>query len=872
MMRVSFVRLSTLVAGVALVMSCDGGPVGTKFGNGIAGGTTGTSPIVPPAPGGIDTSRPFVRIDTPVATPVQLINAGDSILVVTRIIDDRKVGTLVVRGLQYKGSASLGTLTEVERYPAITAPVGPTPFRPGLQDTIIRRYLKAATPVDTSVDSLVIQAILTDSAGNPDTTRRVVQLVNGPKVLITAPVPNDSVPRGIPFSVTVTADHPAGIDTIEVHVFGEATWPLPRLDTTVAIAFPPGTTTATFNASIFVPANAPARGRITINARARDANRNQGNAPPIVIFARAASSVAPRVTQTIPVKLEYADSITVTATADGVAAIGRVILDSTGTTVIDSIMVSYTSPFTANQTARLPLNLGLIHQGMRIQIRSFATDSSGVTGWSQGAGTLAPITNVALAFRDTSLVTYGITYRLPRVGVAGDLAVDEIRGNVFVSNTAYNLLEVWGNTAKTFSAAGVQVGSQPWGLFVSQFGANRDTLLVANSGSTTISKVDMAAATPVEALSKRIRTRNIVDFAVLFSTDANLRTTITWDGEINSFSDRPQYVAQSAGGRIFYSTKPTSAKTPGTIRWLDPALALPDAKQIWNYGRTSTTNTAEYILFHLDSIRVKKSAVTLVAGAVDTIFVCDHPYGAVGGDFCIAATQIDSVLIKAIAAGSDVEAVLGLDLATLALTDTNFVAASGDRNWIAFGEGNAAKYTGTIVDPGTPTPRVMMVNDPCCTAQPGFFSHAIQVDDIQENASDKVFGLALDTLGLQLLAHGDKSFVAAVDLPFHLRLDGVYDSFDNGAGVAFHPRAKATGTALSADRIAFTATRSGVIEAFDVAHYNQRGKYVTKGNLYGPLRVTPPLPGDPPAVILKLYGLTDVGLIVIDLRAPDIKP
>ena len=165
-----------------------------------------------------------------------------------------------------------------------------------------------------------------------------------------------------------------------------------------------------------------------------------------------------------------------------------------------------------------------------------------------------------------------------------------------------------------------------------------------------------------------------------------------------------------------------------------------------------------------------------------------------------------------------------------------------------------------------------MVNDPVGGAVPGFFSHGIQVDDLQENASEKVFGLALDSTGLQLLAHGEKTFVAAVDMPFHLRLDGLYDSFDNGAGVAFHPRARGTNTTLAANRVAFTATKSGQIEVFDVAHYNNRGRYVTKGNLYGPLRATLPLPGDPAAVILKLYGLTDAGLIVIDIRSGDIKP
>jgi hypothetical protein len=145
------------------------------------------------------------------------------------------------------------------------------------------------------------------------------------------------------------------------------------------------------------------------------------------------------------------------------------------------------------------------------------------------------------------------------------------------------------------------------------------------------------------------------------------------------------------------------------------------------------------------------------------------------------------------------------------------------------------------------------------------------VTDIVDNSAEKVFGMSIDSTGLQVTVHGLQTYVAAVDQPWHLRLDGLYDSFDNGAGVAYHPRAKSTLSA-NADRVLFTATESGVIEIVDVAHYNNRGRLTTKGNFYGPLRATGPLPGDPPEVILKLYGLSDGGLVVIDLRAADIKP
>ena len=72
--------------------------------------------------------------------------------------------------------------------------------------------------------------------------------------------------------------------------------------------------------------------------------------------------------------------------------------------------------------------------------------------------------------------------------------------------------------------------------------------------------------------------------------------------------------------------------------------------------------------------------------------------------------------------------------------------------------------------------------------------------------------------------------------------------------------------------MAFVANSTGSIEIVDVSYYISRGRLLTKNGLYGPLRATGPLPGDPPEVILKLYGLTPGGLVVIDLRASDIKP
>lgn len=856
-MRTSIVRLATLAAGIALILSCDGGADITRFGGGAAGGPSNT-PAPPAAPGTPDTNDPFVRIDTP--TTGQLINIGDSILVVARLIDDRKLGSLQITGFKMVGDPNLGTLTRTVRYTAAGAPLPGQTFRPGLTDTIIRRYLKPTVPVDTTVDSLIIMAVLQDSAGNVDTATTRVNLVAGPRVTIIVPTANDSFPRGVAMSVSARATHPDGVASVSLRVRGEPTWPT-LLDTTINQAYPAGSRDVLDTGSVIIPADAPLRGRITISATAVDVNRNPGSATPIFVFVRAIGTLVPRVTQSVPPKVEFTDSITVSATGDGIASVGIIVRDSAGNVLVrDSIV--YPAPFTSNKVGRVPLGLTLANQGQRISVISFAWDNNTPQriGFSVPSGSSIPVTLEGNAFSDTSLVVFGRTFGLPRNGIVGDLAVDLIRGNVFVSNTSFNLLEVWNNGSKTFAPGGVAVGALPWGLFVSN---NPDTLFVANSGATTISKVcinpaQCASGAISENLAGRIRTRETIIFNVLFTIDERTNKIRLVRLSDKAYSDRPQYIAQSDGGRVFFSTRPTSAQREGTLRWLDPALPFPDPRQIWQYGTKVEGTSVQYAIFHVDSIRI--GATPPASSASDTLFIYDHPYGQLGPTI----VGIDSIPVTAgedlRGFGSDIEIVLGLDVETLALTDTTFVAASGDRTWIGFGEGNTSG-----------TGRIMMVNDPAPLPVPGFFSPHQTVTDIVHNAAERVFGLAIDSTGLQTTAHGLQTYVASLDSAWHLRLDGVYDSFDNGAGVAYHPRAKSTLSA-NADRVLFTATSSGVIEIVDVAHYNNRGRLVTKGDFYGPLRTSAPLPGDPPEVILKIYGLSSGGLVVIDLRAADIKP
>ena len=79
--------------------------------------------------------------------------------------------------------------------------------------------------------------------------------------------------------------------------------------------------------------------------------------------------------------------------------------------------------------------------------------------------------------------------------------------------------------------------------------------------------------------------------------------------------------------------------------------------------------------------------------------------------------------------------------------------------------------------------------------------------------------------------------------------------------------------ALPISRLAFVASANGTIEAVDIAYYDfVRGALATKFNLYGPLRASLPFPGDDPSIVLKLFGVSSTGLVVIDVTAADIKP
>jgi hypothetical protein len=829
-MRSTLLKVAGLVTAVAVVASCDTrlpSQIGLSSNPSSSGGT-----------------KPSVTIDTPVVNA--LANIGDSILVVVHLHATRGLSSVQLSGLSFSGSADLGTLQQRVRYTEIAAPAAGS-FRPGLKDTTIRRYLQPASLEDTTADSLIIRAIVVDSAGGRDSASRRIDLISGPRVSIIAPTTGDSTPAGIGLTVTAKAADPDGISRITIRVQGEPSWPT-KLDTSMIVPFTGAPREISGTAVARIPINAPVRSRVTVTATAVSVAGHLGASGTTIVYVRSANAAQPLVNQAVNTRSEITDSVTITARGDGIAAVGYVARDSSGKVLArDSILLS--QPLAGNSVRAVPLSkLSFALQGKRVYITGFAVDQAGRTGYAVRPSQLTPAGSIDVATGDSTLIVYGHTYPLPdsRNGIVGDLVWDAPRQNVVLSNMNYNRLEVFHSQTKAFDASGVAVGSLPWGLFISN---DPNVLLVANSGGTNLSRVSLSSLS--ELNSQRIRTRGTYLFVVNENFDNTSGKLTESVGNPIIYSDRPQYIGQLADGTVFYSTRPTSEAPKGTIRYLDPTQDYPDPKPIIIY-KTASSNITSHVVVNADSVFARSGAAT---NSSDAIVIYDHAPGTnLPSDSVRTTLGLDTAIARLRALnGSDVSYVTGVDIEGAGITDTTYVAVSGDRQWLAFGEGHTAG-AGIVF----------------MASADGYFSPPITQVDLTNNAAEHVNGLALDSVGLTVAAHGSESFFASADLPFHLRLQGKFTNSTSGQGIAFHPQAK--GNAGDIQRTAFVATNNQTVEVVDIFHYLSRGRLPIKTNLYGPLRAVLPGASDPPDVILKLIGVSSSGLVIIDLRSGDIQP
>jgi hypothetical protein len=393
---------------------------------------------------------------------------------------------------------------------------------------------------------------------------------------------------------------------------------------------------------------------------------------------------------------------------------------------------------------------------------------------------------------------------------------------------------------------------------------------VANSGGTSLSFVSLVGS-PKEDLSRRFVTQNNALWEVVKSISSRtVDSVLVADTVLGSFfydfSDRPQFVAQDAAGKILFSTRPTSEAATGTVRevrnmvgWVSPDTRIvvhPD-DVVFNELVTS--------IVHVDS----------VYAAVDgsCVQMWDHKPGFPNIVVTSGCQRLGDALAAMVAhrdaGNSDIWFVekSSWDFERLAMRDTTFVVASGDREWVAFGEGGTDQ-----AEAG----RITLWN----ASWAGIHSRLL-VRDLLNNASERVTGLDLNHDGSLGSASGDgASYFWSTDL----RLQGsVTKTVPGGAGAVLHPDMPSfdPGMASSEQTLAFVGQADHTIRILDTTHFTERGQLHIRDLVVGPLKAGPPLPTDNDGqgancvgndcVVVKLYGITDAGgIVVVDVRRRDI--
>jgi hypothetical protein len=812
-----------------------------------------------------DRTPPTVQFEQPPAGFT--VAVGDSVFTQVRVNDNQSLASLELRGYSVRGSVALGTQQIVPRFEQkIIEFGGITPPPTGV---VVTRYLLPTTD-NISESPVYLVAVGRDMAGNVDSARVTIS-VGGPRVQITSPPPGASFTAGTSFSVRIRAeDRIDRIRSIRLRTSGAF-----NRDTSITFA----TLAEQVDTAIMIAIPPTARGDLSLTAEATSSRNISASSTPTVIriLAPVADETPPTVTLAViaPSRAELQDSITIRVSGTDNTAVGTV-----GVTVIpvrrgaprpDTLKIIERRVAGSTADFRIALDeFDVVASDVRdtltlsLEVTGFAIDTAAarncgaatVSNLAQsepcrllsignGAGTVIVSNNPGARF-DVLLVR-GHTVRLTvATDQLSDLASDGRR--VFASNFTRNRVEVLPIGAVQLGT-GIRVGSEPWGLAVSR---DSSELFVANSGSTTISRVSIGsnALPTAERIGDRIQTPNVHLFSVRYSADRAglLRLSIT----DHDFSDRPQFIAQTASGKLLYSTKPTGSAPDGTLREFNPTLpvAQRQVRLFAEYARRPVDG--EFVV--KDAEDVSKYVYGSGATSTDQLVVCDRKAGD-SQSTCfprrpgpvLSFQQIqDSLALN----GFDAELDFNLDIRLIGLSDTTYVGVSKNRRTVAFGEGTR--------DPG----RIISFQE----LTDGAVVRVGDTRDLVNNTAERVVGLALNGDGSLGVARGRQAYF----FDRTLRLQGVVTTGTPTGGVAIHPNHD---DVADDRRVAFV---SGIengqpfIDIADTFYFDSRRRLFINSPVTGALIAVPARLGDPAQLLLRIYAITEAGVLIMPVYQQDL--
>jgi hypothetical protein len=840
----------TLAAAGLFLAACEGSNAfSTPPGGGTDGGGGGGS-------GQTDATAPTVVLEKP--DSASNVAVGEQLYVQAHVTDNVALDSVVIRGFEQRGSVELGTDTAVARFVSKTVRLGGTST--AVKDTVIKRFLDPVADSSRASNVRVV-VIAYDTAGNQKADTTTVNL-GGPRVQILGPAAGAEFFGGTVIPVNVLAvDSAQLIRSVRVRGSGAFTF-----DTTVTLS--PAVQAVNDTFVVLVPATVggtAVQGTETVVAVATTAGGKDATSTPLAVTIRPSQPdvAAPQVTfnADVPGRVEADDTLHITAQATDLTRV-----DTLGITVFairpraggEDTLATFVRKVRASADSMTVLIAGVPLTGLdtvtlRFAVTAWAVDPAGNCGAAVSPNTPQSqpcvaraaggrVANVA-GWNYLAFVARGLTVPPPNQGdVLADLLADSNR--VYMSNFTRNRVEVLPLGSTTYSAP-VRVGSEPWGLALGRF---RDSLYVANSGGTNISVIPLTGAVLAEAQDKRIFTENERLFSVEFSPDPgqSVNTVVLYD-----YSDRPQFIAQASNGLLVYSTKPTPADTNGTAR-------IYDARKLRSEIFTG------YVDRHTPDAALVVNADSAFFTAAKTLLVCPRKrFGDTTNPPCMEGRPsdvADSLLVlrnlppNASGGKYDTRVDVGANITEVGFSDTTFVAASGDRNYVAVGEGARSNARIPMFFAPAGGDSLILVGD---------------VKDLISNAAERVIGLGINYDGSLGVARGSQAYYFGPSL----RLQGVVAAGSPTGGVAMHPaNAGYPGGSFRLSFVSGIDEKAPYVDVIDNFNFFRVKRVYTRDPVVGALAVAPRAAGDPASVALRIYALTTRGVLALTITSTDLVP
>ncbi|HZK79249.1 MAG TPA: hypothetical protein VFC35_10095 [Gemmatimonadaceae bacterium] len=692
---------------------------------------------------------------------------------------------------------------------------------------VVPRSIPVGTPV--LVSAYALDGALNKSA--MDSLRTTVGNVAPAEVSITSPAANTVAVVGKSVVLTMNARSALKIRAVGFRTTGSFvtadssvySTPLPdsvsRLDT---LAIPATATTGPLTITPFV---LDSLGQRTLGAPTVLSIQQLGsiNSTPVVLFSHT-----PRVEVNDTLHADASDQT-------GITTLGYEIRRAVGGTVEVKDSVATNGNF-SSQSRTFLMHLPYSTFPTTIYVQAFARNSNNVRAYAKLASGADRV--------DTVIVVSGATKALPNGGAIADALYHPRTDRLYLTNIQKNELEVF-NLADSSFKTPINVGSRPWGIAPwprDHNGTIGDTLLVANSGGTDISYVDLNSGSTGREVS-RYALPNIIAYTIATTKSATgifIQQRTKYD-----FSDRPQFLGATCGGGGFtcgdvilaYSTTPTGGQSEpfsrnnGTLRWEN--LMTHQSHFFFEQAEgqeADRSDTLEIVRYDANGVDVN----TLV------------PYRQ------WAKSGTDSALVSTV-----------VKISGLGFRDTTFVRNSGNFRRAAFGEGGPVQGTRAMTYDAARglSNQVILENGrvatvPIATHDLGL-SGAQDVSDFVANSFARVSGIAMNFDGSLTGVRADSTYM----LNPALRLQGILPTAASNSGLDFHPANSGPNSFPLSSRLVFAASSDPTIDIYDSYCYRLVATVPIRDPIIGPIKAAiRPSTGQ-----IVLVGATRGGVVIVTL-------